>query len=269
MKYVDEKYNFLKPIINQNLIRIGEKFDGGYIVDSQIIKNSNILVSLGLGSNWSFELDYLKLNNNKIHIYDHTTSSWPYIKDVVKYFRRLMTFKTTYKGFKIRLDNYLNFKMFLNLDNVFFFKEKITYPAIDKKNSDIEKIFSRINNKDNIIIKCDIEGSEFEIIDQIIKFADRIDMIIFEFHWINKSNNEEIFIQSIQKLKKCFEIIHIHGNNFVNKSESGLPIVLEMTLFNNKYKPDKIEYVYNFPIKDLDYPNNPYEKDVEILFQKK
>ena len=30
MKYVDEKYNFLKPIINQNLIRIGEKFDGGY-----------------------------------------------------------------------------------------------------------------------------------------------------------------------------------------------------------------------------------------------
>jgi len=268
MKHISEKYNFLKPVKISKLIRMGRKFDGGYVVDSNIIKNSNNLISLGLGSDWSFELDYLKLKNNKIHIYDHTINSWPYIKDIVKYFRRFVTFKTTYCGFKDRLNNYRKFKEFLNLDNVTFFKEKITYPIKNKKDTDIDKIFSRINKQDNIILKCDIEGSEFEIIEQIIKYSGRIDMLIFEFHWINQSKNKELFIVSIQKLKKNFEIIHLHGNNFNTKSESGLPTVLEITLSNNKYKPKEIEYVYNFPIENLDYPNNPFEKDLEFNFQK-
>jgi hypothetical protein len=269
MKHIDEKYNFLKPIKTQNLIRMGDKFDGGYIVDSKIIENSNNLVSLGFGSDWSFELDYLKLKNNKTHIYDHTTSSWPYIKNVIKYFRRLITFKTTIDGFKVRLNDYLKFKKFLNLDNVSFFKEKITHPIKNKKDTNIEKVFSRLSNNDKIILKCDIEGNEFEIIEQIIKYSSRIDMLIFEFHLINQSKNEELFIESIKKLKEKFEIIHLHGNNFNTKSESGLPNVLEVTLFNNKYKPIDIEYVYSFPIKNLDYPNNPFEKDIEFNFQEK
>ena len=268
MKYISEKYNFLRPIKISTLVRLGEKSDGGYVVDSNIIKNSYNLISLGLGTDWSFELDYLKLKNKKVHIYDHTINSWPYIKDVIKYFRRLITFKTTYSGFKVKLNNYLNFKKFLNQDDVTLFKEKITCPIKSKIDTDIDKVFSRIDNKDNIILKCDIEGSEFEIIDQIIKFSNRIDMVIFEFHWINQSNNEDLFIESIKKLKKNFEIIHIHGNNFSTKSESGLPIVLEITLYNNKYKPKEIEYVYDFPVQNLDYPNNPFEKDLEFNFQK-
>tara|TARA_E500000331_G_scaffold273379_1_gene265345 strand:+ start:210 stop:1016 length:807 start_codon:yes stop_codon:yes gene_type:complete len=267
MKLISEKYNFLKPIKTKALIRMGEKFDGGYVVDSNIINNSNKLISLGLGTDWSFELDYLKLKNKKIDIYDHTISSWPYIKDVIKYFRRLITFKTTYDGFKVRLNNYLNFKKFLNLNNVTLFKEKITFPIKNKKEADIEKIFSRINKDDNIILKCDIEGSEFEIIEQVLKFSNKIDMLIFEFHWINETNNEDIFIKSIDKLKEKFEIIHLHGNNYNTISESGLPIVLEMTLFNNKYRPSKIEYVNNFPVENLDYPNNPFEKDLKFNFK--
>ena len=34
MSKVDKKYNFLKPIKNGNLTRIGRDEDGGYIVDS-------------------------------------------------------------------------------------------------------------------------------------------------------------------------------------------------------------------------------------------
>lgn len=268
MKYIAEKYNFLKPIKTQKLIRIGEKSDGGYVVDSKIIIDTNNLVSLGFGSDWTFELDYLKLKDKKIHMYDHTTSSWPYIKDIIKYFRRLITFKTTYEGFKLRLDNYLEFKNFLNLNNVNLFSEKIACPIINKKDTDIKKVFSRIKDEANIILKCDIEGSEFEIIDQIVEFSNRINMLIIEFHWINYTDNEEIFIESVKKLKKKFEIIHIHGNNFNNKLETGLPSVVEITLFNSKYKPDKIEYVYDFPIKNLDYPNNPYEKDLEFSFKR-
>jgi len=64
MKHISEKYNFLKPVKISKLIRMGRKFDGGYVVDSNIIKNSNNLISLGLGSDCSFELNYLRLKNN-------------------------------------------------------------------------------------------------------------------------------------------------------------------------------------------------------------
>jgi hypothetical protein len=81
------------------------------------------------------------------------------------------------------------------------------------------------------------------------------------------SFKEEIFIDSVKKLKKYFEIIHIHGNNHFPKSDTGLPMIVEMTLLNKKYTPKKIEYINHFPIKDLDYPNQPFAKDLVFSFQ--
>jgi hypothetical protein len=338
MKPVDKKYNFLKPIKTPNLIRLGEKLDGGYVVDFEIIKKCNNLITLGLGPNWSFELDYLRKNKkNKVHIYDHTVSSYPYIKAIGKYYRRLITFRTTFGGFTTRVKNFYNYKKFLYSKNVNYFKENIAYPIKNKIDSDIEKVFSRINIGEDVILKSDIEGSEYEIIDQILKFSNRINMLIFEFHWIYKADKtkyigqfkdgkfdgqgtytygdgtkytgqfkdglpngqgiytygdgtkytgqfkdgkgtdklginipsfkEEIFIDSVKKLKKYFEIIHIHGNNHFPKSDTGLPMIVEMTLLNKKYTPKKIEYINHFPIKDLDYPNQPFAKDLVFSFQ--
>ena len=311
MKPVDKNYNFLKPIKTPNLIRFGGKLDGGYVVDFEIIKKCNNLITLGLGPNWSFELDYLSKNKkNKVHIYDHTVSSYPYIKAIGKYFRRLITFRTTFEGFTTRVKNFSNYKKLLYSKNVNYFKESIAYPIKNKIDADIEKVFSRINNGEDVILKSDIEGSEYEVIDQILKFSNRIDMLIFEFHWIYKADKtkyigqfkdgkfdgqgtytypdgtkyigqfkdglpngqgtytypdgikytgqfkdgkgtdklginiptfkEEIFFNSVKKLKEYFEIIHIHGNNHFPKSDTGLPMIIEMTLLNKKYTPKKI-----------------------------
>ena len=57
---VDKKYNILKPIKTSNLIRLGGNSDGGYVVNSDIIKKTDNLVSFGMGTDWSFELDYIK-----------------------------------------------------------------------------------------------------------------------------------------------------------------------------------------------------------------
>ena len=59
---VDKKYSLLKPIKSSNLIRLGRNSDGGYVVNSEIIKKTNTLISFGMGSDWSFELDYIKKN---------------------------------------------------------------------------------------------------------------------------------------------------------------------------------------------------------------
>ena len=265
MKFVDKKYNFLKPTRTPNLVRLGRNHDGGYVVDSEIIKQCNILITFGLGPDWSFELDYIKKNKEiEIYIYDHTVSSYPYIKEIIKYFRRFITFRATFESVANRVKYLSNYKSFLNFKNVNYFKEKITFPIKKKIDTDVEKVFSRIDKSGDVVLKCDIDGGEYKIIDGILEYSSRIKMLIFEFHLVD--NNEENFYNSIKKIQDYFEIIHIHGNNHFSKLDSGLPFILEITLINKKYAPKNSEHINNFPIQGLDYPNNPYKKDLSFSF---
>ena len=98
-KFLNKKYDFLKPIKTNNLIRVGSDMDGGYIVDSKIIKNFDVLISFGLGDGsstknlpWSFENQLIKNNENLlIHIYDYSVSKLTYYSVILKYFRRFIT----------------------------------------------------------------------------------------------------------------------------------------------------------------------------------
>lgn len=263
---IHKKYNFLKPNKNSKLVRLGRNHDGGYVVDSSIIENCNILITFGLGPDWSFELDYIKKNDDvKIYMYDYSVSSLPYIKDLIKYFRRFITFRTKYKSVSDRMGYLKNYLSFFKIKNVNFFKEKITFPVKEKIDADIDKVFSRIPHNEKVVLKSDIEGSEYEVIDQIVSYSDRIEMLIFEFHWLDK--NEEIFLESVKKLQNHFDIIHIHGNNHFDKLPTGLPVIIEMTLLNKKHNMNKDEeYVLSFPIKGLDYSNNPFKEDLSFSF---
>lgn len=262
---MDKKYNFLKPIKNQNLIRLGRKADGGYIVDKKIVENTNFLISFGLGPDWSFELDFIKYNQQtKIFMYDYTVSSAPYLKEIWKYLRRFLTFRAKYKDVADRFTYLKNYLKFFKLSAVKFYPEKITYPIKKKIDTDIDKVFSRLPADAKVVLKSDIEGSEFEVVDEIIKYHLKIKMIIFEFHWMDK--NEKIFLESVKKLKNKFNIIHIHANNHCGKLPTGLPIALEMTFLNKSIQTDEGDYVKNFPIENLDYPNNPFKKDLTFSF---
>ena len=128
---MDKKYNILKPIRNKNLIRLGRKADGGYVVDKEIVHNTNFLITFGLGPDWSFELDYIKHNPNiKIFMYDYTVSSFPYVKEIWKYLRRFLTFRAKLKDVLDRVTYLKNYLNFLKLKEVNFYPEKITFPII-------------------------------------------------------------------------------------------------------------------------------------------
>ena len=269
MIILDKKYSFFAPKKIFDLKRYGRSADGGYVCSKKIVKNTNVLVTFGMGPDWSFEIEYIKDNPNvTIFVYDYTVSVWPYIKEVYKYLKRFITFRGKWSYVSNRysyLKNYLNF---FKLKNIVFYSEKITYSRKLKIDTSVKKIFERVDNlfskNEEIILKSDIEGNEFEIIDDILIYQDRIKMIIFEFHWLDK--NEEIFLQSIKKFQKYFEVIHVHGNNHCETLPSGLPIALEMTLINKKYINSKNESEKKFPINGLDFPNNPSKKDISFTF---
>ena len=89
-------------------------------------------------------------------------------------------------------------------------------------------------------------------------------MLLFEFHDLDK--NEKIFLELTKKLNEKFYIIHIHGNNHGLIQSDGFPNVIEVTLVNKKNNLNFVKYPISFPIKGLDFPNNPLSPDIEINF---
>tara|TARA_B100001971_G_scaffold28329_1_gene22685 strand:- start:35 stop:631 length:597 start_codon:yes stop_codon:yes gene_type:complete len=184
-KVLPKEYNFLIPCPQQTLLRMGVNKDGGYIVNEKLINNSNILISFGMGDEFSFENDFLKKNEkNKVFIFDYSINHKIYIKNILKIIRRILKFKRRYSDLIMILNTFKNFRKFINKDKVEFFSKKITNNVINKNDINLKKIFEllKINKKENINLKIDIEGDEYKIIDDILIYNDKISQIVMEFH---------------------------------------------------------------------------------------
>ena len=273
MPTLDSKYNILKPFKNKNLIRLGNNADGGYVVDEKIIKNLKSFISFGLGDGsniencpWSFENHLIKKNKSiQIYIYDHTVGISDYLRILSKYFRRLLIFRTNYQTFKKKVNYLLRYLKLINRKKTFFFKKKIS--NINQNNQINVQNVIRVNNIDlnNIGLKCDIEGDEYKIINSILKYQKAINIILIEFHDIEK--NKKIFINSIKKINQFYNIIHLHGNNHASVGKDFLPNVLEITFIKKTLSKEKKKINKSYPIKKLDYPSNLYLKDISFRFK--
>ena len=49
------------PKFDAKKIRLGKKYDGGYVVSKKAVLNSKNLVSFGVYDDWSFESDFIKI----------------------------------------------------------------------------------------------------------------------------------------------------------------------------------------------------------------
>ena len=118
----------------QNLLRIGPKSDGGYIIDKRVIKKTSVIISCGLNDDWEFEKYFLKLNPScKIIAYDHTINKkfWKdrFKKDLIS----LILFKKL--RFKKILDvfKYIDYMSFFNEKNIHYIKKVVLKKKIRMK----------------------------------------------------------------------------------------------------------------------------------------
>ena len=54
---------FFKPTRYSDLLRVGNKHDGGYVISKKSVMDSDCLLSFGLNNDYSFEEDFKKYNN--------------------------------------------------------------------------------------------------------------------------------------------------------------------------------------------------------------
>ena len=148
MNVLPNEYNFLIPLKTPSLIRLGINKDGGYIVDKDILKLSNLLISFGMADEYSFEEDFLKYNDqNNLIIFDYSISHTQYLKDFFKNIRRILKLKRKFSELILCVRNYINFIKFIKNKKVKFYSKKITDQIVSIKDVTIEEIFKKIEKK--------------------------------------------------------------------------------------------------------------------------
>jgi hypothetical protein len=237
----------LKPIFETDLIRIGGNNDGGYLIGKKSLINTKILLSIGIANNWRFEKDFI-LKNKKADLvcYDNQLSLIYLFKYI--YINFIKIFNFNFKNFFCSIRNLFDFLFFLKK----YYTKKFIF------GEDFNKIIKNLK-KNQIFLKIDIEGNEYRILNEIIKFQNKLSGLVIEFH-----NIDVHMIQIINFIKKFkLKLIHIHPNNYSEVSYDKNPLTIEITFEKN---PIKINDFKSLP-HPLDQKNNPTKNDIKIKFK--
>ena len=258
-KYLQPKYSFKK-------IRVGKKYDGGYVAPLLAIKKSESLISFGMYDDWSFEKHFSKLNKKiNIFVYDGSVNFFFWIKYYIKNFILLIRLKIELNNFIKSFFKIFDYYIFFNKKKILHIEKFVT--SADKKISNINKkitlnqIFNNTPIK-NVFLKIDIEGNEYRILNDILKYKNKIECMVIEFH------NFDLMQKKIKNFLKKFNlcIVHTHVNNYGRITQKETPTVIELTLSKKSYCKSKINKNFKLPILNLDFPNNPKTPDFKIKF---
>ena len=240
-----------KPDGAYELIRMGSDHDGGYLVDPKSIEQSNALIALGIGRNWSFEKDFLERKSVRIHAYDYSIGLGYWIKHFLKRVLAVLIgrFSAPFDAVKL----FLEFKIFFKDSAVLYLEKVGTAPGCD---TNLKKALDRLDRAP-LFLKVDIEGYEYQILEEIIRCKDDLTGLVIEFHSV--SDNIEQIEDFINKIG--ITLIHIHPNN--NRlDEEGDPKAIELTFSKN---PTKLEDKFIHP-HALDQNNVPRKDSVSLRF---
>jgi len=217
---LDNYYNNIKDrflVKDKSLFRFGSINDGGYYLKPETITASNILFSGGISSNLEFEYDIFRFNKDiEILMVDPTVSGNALIlKGLARLFFR--------KPDKIRyLFNALIFNYLVRQKRCSHLKLWLKKP---------ERIFKliegKVNSESSILLKLDIEGGEYDFLDEIIANLNRFSALVFEFHDMHK-HHQNVY-DFIEACTTQFNLVFIDENPS-GGYDNGQPKCIEISL---------------------------------------
>lgn len=219
--------------------------DGGYVTPENILLEASALVTYGVAGDIRYEQDFQKKYNKPAYLFDHT----------VDHPREPST-------------------------GLFFTKEGLGTSIPNCK--EFLQHYKELGLKGNVMLKIDIEGGEYDYFNttDLIGMSLVTTGLLLEVHWLDSKENQEKFINMMERLKEFFVLNHVHANNWggtfdfiqkVNGSKFNgyvVPRVFELTFVNKRFvnyiTPDDQPY----PIPGLDLPNNatPGTPDCNLEF---
>ncbi len=211
------------------LTRVGSEKDGGYVLLDKDYDNA-FLVSGGISNDNNFEIALANLGA-QVHQVDYSIISPPAEHP-----------RLSFSAERIVGENSKNSKFDVTLDEL------------------VAQIPE--SNVSELLLKLDIEGSEWEIF-ETSKSLNSFSQIFLELHYLDRLSNPKYANSSIKALEKLLEgffPVFISGNNccgFVTLGGFAVPRVLEMTLLNREfYSPiSKPKKTINEKYQSQNYPS--------------
>ena len=223
-----------KPFnVDYSLIRIGNDDDGGYLLPD-CLEDIRYCFSAGVGDKTSFE-KHLKKFGIHSFLADFSVENNQSMKDFdfEKKFIKSYNSETSWE-----INEWINKKV-------------------------------KTENKNNLLLQMDIEGSEYEVINSISEDnLSAFKILIIELHSLEYAGNHllnQIINSSLKKLLKEFEIVHIHPNNWKKLTKINgfnLPSNLEVTFLNKKFVKKKVN-IDTLP-HQLDRKNVKQQPDIYL-----
>ena len=183
-------------VIPNYLASVGDtriKKKDGYLIAIKDIKETEILISIGFNKDLKFEKDFYSLKNVEINVYEKFIKKSILFKDILIDLLKYRNIKKSFMNI-IYLYSYLSF--FRSKKK--HFKKYVGNEILDDnwkiKNEyiTIKEIF-KIHKSNNIFLKIDFQGSEYRLLDEILRNQNRISGLVITFRWcdlhLNKINN--------------------------------------------------------------------------------
>ena len=255
-----EFMNEIRPLVGIQLLRLGRNFDGGYVLPELALRECDSLISLGYGYDSSFERAFLKLNKkNSVDLYDSTINLKSTIQRLFVDLRSLI-FRG--RGFPVfRSKQLLEYLLVL-------FNRRINYKVSQIGHINDSKCLNLIDTLKasaykKIILKMDIEGSEYESLDLDLHYLGRFQCLIIEFHDIESRIDE--FLTITNNIKKDFTLINTHINNFA-PIVNGIPQVIELCFIRNSLiANDSLKRAESIPHPN-DLPCDPSKPEITYQY---
>ena len=243
------------PRATDNLVRLGDDFDGGYVVDKASVEAADILIALGVGDSWGFEEDCLKLNPMPLEAYDPTVGLGWYWREFGRSCVVFFNHKFVRNRFRILKGYYEFFRGDRRHHRKFVGEDK---QANEVSLAEVLKTFG-VGPDKKVFLKIDIEGSEYRILETLIENAPYITGLAIEFH------DFDLHQHKIKDFIKRFglTIAHIHCNNCAPIANDGQPMVVEISFTQT---PGKKSAAPALPHPDFDMPNEKKRADYAIQF---
>lgn len=226
--------DLLKPKkLDSKKIRLGTLSDGGYVLPEIVLDSCDSLFTYGVSYNFDFEIDFAKIYNKPVYMFDHTINKPNYDNDKINFFQIGL-------GFTENCDDFINH-------------------------------YNNLQKNGKVILKIDIESNEYDYFEKvdINDLADKCICICIEIHGLISYNFRNKAINILKKINQYFILNHIHGNNWSGTfvlDNHLIPDVIELTYVHKSFYDSIINDDSVYPIDGLDYPNNLEKDDYHLEF---
>lgn len=211
-----------------NKFRLGKIGDGGYVI-ADLSNNYDLIIGAGIANDISFEKAFVDKYMVKALVFDGTETS--------------------------------GYELTKNEPNITYVEKNIssknsqTNMGLGGIQAPTTNLLEYCYNKDNIFLKMDIEGAEWEYFANLpIEILLKFKQIVIEFHFPRTIHHFKV----LAKIASTHYLIHYHANNnnqvVYDIQNVKIPAVFECTYIRKNCCPKLELNKKSFPT-DLDYSN--------------